>query len=109
MTLVAADYNWQNTTIVMYSDNVAICLRTAMFIQQGLITEAGLKKEIEARTPPNYKAIADALIPKWMDPQARLKIREVVANETALNMDSDIQAIQDYSTSLYQFVYADGN
>lgn len=108
MALVGKDFDWKNTTIVMYSNNVANCERTAKFILQGVVKEEDVKKQVDARVPPDYRKIAEAIVPKFIDRDVREQILFDVVNVTAINEDSDIQSYNDSSMSLYQTIYADG-
>jgi hypothetical protein len=107
MNLVG-DYDWQNTTKVMYSDNVAACRRTSLFILQGKISLDKLKADIKNRVPPEYNAIAEMIIPRFMSKEVRVKVNSTMNNLTIIEQESEIRNMMDFDTSVYKYIYADG-
>jgi hypothetical protein len=107
MNLVG-DYDWQNTTKVMYSDNVAACKRTSLFILQGKISLDKLKADIKNRVPPDYDAIAEMIIPRFMSTEVRVEVNNTINNVTIIEQESEIRNMKDFNTSVYQYIYAAG-
>lgn len=94
----------------MYSDNVAHCLRTAMFIKQGIVDEKDMKAKIasNATSPVDYDQIAEDIVPTFIASDVRANIKRQVANYTAIKLDNQILRLSNYSYSMYQYAYGQG-
>src|SRR5689334_17065230 len=99
MKIPGKDFNSENTSIVTWSNNVAFCLRTATFIRQGLLNYTELKQEITENKLPNTLVIAEKIIPNFISNDIRGKLKDYVANETAIALDDDIMKLNNTKVS----------